>query len=42
MTAALDIAGLTKTFDENVAVDHVDLTRPPGLVLRAGRPERGR
>jgi ABC-2 type transport system ATP-binding protein len=30
MTAALDIAGLAKTFDEHVAVDHVDLTVPQG------------
>ncbi|NUO97031.1 MAG: ABC transporter ATP-binding protein [Nonomuraea sp.] len=30
MTAALDIAGLAKTFGENIAVDKVDLTVPQG------------
>ncbi|MBG0816963.1 ABC transporter ATP-binding protein [Planomonospora sp. ID82291] len=30
MTPALEIAGLTKTFGEKVAADHVDLTVPPG------------
>ncbi|MGN9838059.1 ABC transporter ATP-binding protein [Nonomuraea sp. H19] len=30
MTAALEIKGLSKTFGENVAVDHVDLTVPQG------------
>jgi ABC-2 type transport system ATP-binding protein len=30
MTAALDIAGLAKTFGGKVAVDHVDLTVPQG------------
>ncbi|MEU4572939.1 ABC transporter ATP-binding protein [Nonomuraea sp. ATR24] len=30
MTAALDIAGLTKSFGEKVAVDHVELTVPQG------------
>ncbi|MFC5825512.1 ABC transporter ATP-binding protein [Nonomuraea insulae] len=30
MTAALEIKGLAKTFGENVAVDHVDLTVPRG------------
>lgn len=30
MTAALEIKGLSKTFGENVAVDHVDLAVPQG------------
>lgn len=30
MTPALEIAGLTKTFGEKVAVDHVDITVPQG------------
>ena len=30
MTAALEIAGLAKTFGEKIAVDHVDLAVPPG------------
>jgi ABC-2 type transport system ATP-binding protein len=30
MTAALEIAGLSKTFGDKVAVDHVDLTVPQG------------
>ncbi|MEV0591012.1 ABC transporter ATP-binding protein [Nonomuraea cavernae] len=30
MTDALNIAGLAKTFGENIAVDHVDLTVPQG------------
>jgi ABC-2 type transport system ATP-binding protein len=30
MTAALDLAGLAKTFGGKVAVDHVDLTVPQG------------
>ena len=30
MTAALEISGLCKTFGDNVAVDHVDLTIPQG------------
>jgi ABC-2 type transport system ATP-binding protein len=30
MTSALEINGLSKTFGENVAVDHVDLTVPQG------------
>jgi ABC-2 type transport system ATP-binding protein len=30
MTSALDLAGLTKVFGENVAVDHLDLTIPQG------------
>ncbi|MFC4591183.1 ABC transporter ATP-binding protein [Sphaerisporangium corydalis] len=30
MTAALEISGLTKTFGEKVAVDHIDLTVPQG------------